>query len=145
MNECDQICDTLRDELSRLRTVGTQIQADARCAFTNKYILEEGEPFYVFPSGYVVLERALKEVVVPYLNEKQRERVKVIENELARLTNSRASVNRTTYELAKDDYEMEELQVELDGLIAGECPLTGSVMVNSIDRGFFDDDEGDFA
>merc|ERR1719203_2417311 len=125
MNECDQACDALRDELSRLKTVGTQVRADARCALTNKYILEAGEPFYAFPSGYVVLETALKREVIPQLNEKQLGRVKYIENELARVRRSRAGSGRSSSEVAKDDYEIEELQTELGGLIAAECPLTG--------------------
>jgi len=141
MNECDQTCDALRDELSRLKTVGTQVRADARCAFTNKCVLDEVEPFYAFPSGYVVLESALKKEVFPYLNKKQTGRVNYIENELARFRRSRASSSRSSYEVAKDDYEIEELQVEMDGLIAAECPLTGSVMVDSIDQGFSGDDE----
>ncbi|KAL7532562.1 hypothetical protein ACHAXR_004706 [Thalassiosira sp. AJA248-18] len=144
MNECDQTCDALRDELSRLKAVGTKIRDDARCAFTNKYVLEEGEPFYAFPSGYVVLESALKQEVIPHLNEKQLRRVKFIENELARLRRSRASIGRSSYEVARDDYEMEELQVELNGLIAAECPLTGSVMVDSIDHGFSGDEDDEF-
>jgi len=144
MNECDQTCDALRDELSRLKTVGTQVRADARCALTNKYILEEGEPFYAFPSGYVVLETALKQEVIPHLNEKQLGRVKYIENELARVRRSRAGNGRSAYQVAKDDYQIEELQVELGGLIAAECPLTGSVMVDSIDHGFSGDEEDEF-
>lgn len=144
MTECDQACDALREELSRLQTVSTHVRADARCAFTNKYILEDGGPFYVFPSGYVVLERALKQEVVPHLNEKQHTRIKFMEQELARLRNLRANGNRTSYELAKYDYEAEELQNELDGLIAAECPLTGSIMVDSIDCGFLGDDDNDY-
>jgi len=143
MNECDQACDALREELGRLKTVGTRVRGDARCAFTNKYVLEEREPFYAFPSGYVVLETALKREVMPYLNQKQVGRVKFIENELARVRRLRGSGGRSTHEMALYDYEIEELQVELDGLVAAECPLTGSVMVDSIDHGF-SDEEDDF-
>merc|ERR1712176_319223 len=42
MNDCDQACDALREELSRLKTVSTQVRSDARCAFTNKLVLHEG-------------------------------------------------------------------------------------------------------
>merc|ERR1711862_905183 len=134
MSECDQTCDALRDELSRLKSVRTKVRSDARCAFTNKYVLEEGEPFYAFPSGYVVLASALKHEVMPYLNEKQSDRVNFIEKELARLRKQLSNKNRSTYEIAKDDFDIEQLQTELDGLIAAECPLTSRVMIDSIDR-----------
>lgn len=137
MNECDQTCDALREELLRLKETGTQVRADARCALTNKRILENGEPFYAFPSGYAVLESALKREVIPYLNEKQLNRVKFIENELERIR----KLGRNPYEIAKYEYEIEELISELGGLIAAECPLTGTVMVESIDSGFSSDDE----
>lgn len=141
MNECDQTCDALRDELSRLKNTGTQVRADARCALTNKPIFENGEPFYAFPSGYVVLETALKREVTPYLNGKQLDRLKFVENELGRIRKSRSSGGRSPNDVVNYDYEVEDLTAELSGLIAAECPLTGSVMVESIDRGFSSDEE----
>lgn len=129
MNECDHTCDALRGEISRLRTHRMEMRSDARCAFTKKLILSAGEPFYVFPSGYVVLESVLKKEVIPYLNERQRARVKEIESELKRKANG------------IPDPTTETMQAELDGLIAAECPLTGSIMVDSIDRPFDDSDE----
>lgn len=130
MNECDHTCDALRGEISRLRTHRMEMRSDARCAFTNKLILSAGEPFYVFPSGYVILESALKKEVMPYLNERQGARVKQIESELEQKPNT-----------ISDPTSRDRLQAELDGLIAAECPLTGSIMVDSIDVPFEDSKE----
>ena len=128
MSNCDQNCDALRGEISRLRTHRMELKSDARCAFTKKAVLSSGEPFYVFPSGYVVLESALKHEIKPHLNEKQRSRVDEIEQALLRNKNDRSLSLQN----------LDSLQAELDGLIAAECPLTGSAMVESIDQPFAD-------
>mmetsp|Transcript_14568 Transcript_14568/g.36609 ORF Transcript_14568/g.36609 Transcript_14568/m.36609 type:complete len:1331 (+) Transcript_14568:89-4081(+) len=128
MNDCDHACDALRGEISRLRTHRMDLKSDAKCAFTKKAILTAGEPFYVFPSGYVVLESALKQEIKPHLNVKQRSRVEEIEQELVR--------NKKLGEPSSET--VDSLQSELDGLIAAECPLTGSAMVDSIDQLFAD-------
>ena len=128
MNDCDHACDALRGEISRLRTHRMELKSDAKCAFTKKAILTAGEPFYVFPSGYVVLESALKEEIKPHLNEKQLSRVEEIEQEIIRNTKLAGPSSQT----------IDLLQSELDGLIAAECPLTGSAMVDSIDQPFAD-------
>jgi vacuolar protein sorting-associated protein 18 len=121
MNDCDQVCNDLREEISRLRKHHMRVKADARCAFTNKPVLSAGEPFYAFPSGYVVLASALKYEVLPYLTDSQQKRVE----ELERLIKAGGSEKPT-----------QALQSELDGILAAECPLTGSIMVDSIDKPF---------
>ena len=129
MNQCDKACDGLRAEISRLRTHRMEMKSDARCAFTNKLVLQSGEPFYVFPSGYVFLESALKKEVMPHLNQKQKLRVEELQRKLGQKDTSALDGTR------------DDLQAELDGLIAAECPLTGSIMVNSIDAPFEDSEE----
>lgn len=135
MSECDQICETLRGEIARLGTLGTHMRADTRCAFTQKLVFGAEEPFYVFPSGYVVLESVLKSEVLPYLNEKQKSRVGKIEVDLSKIAKKTKDEPRRTHQ------EQEKLQAELDGLIAAECPLTGKIMIDSIDKGFSGMDE----
>lgn len=129
MNESDQACDALRGEISRLRTHRMEMKSDARCAYTNKAVLSAGEPFYAFPSGYVVLESALKKEVLPFLNKRQVQRVSEIEREMKGFSQLQR----------QQDPRFDTLRAELDGLIAAECPLTGSIMVDSIARGFDDD------
>ena len=133
MSDCDQTCDHLRHEIVRLKSRQMRVKTNARCAMTDKLVLKSNEPFYVFPSGYVILASAVKKAVMPYLNEKQRERVQELEEEL------KSPSAGTDSSLQRD-----KLQSELDGLIAAECPLTGTVMIESIDRGFEDDDDLDF-
>lgn len=123
MSDCDLVCEDLRTEIGRLRNHHMRLRADARCAFTNKFVLSAGEPFYVFPSGFVILASALKKEMIPHLNERQRARVIELEDSLK--SQSQGS-------------KRDEFQGELDGLIAAECPLTGTVMVESIDREFND-------
>jgi vacuolar protein sorting-associated protein 18 len=125
MNECDQACSSIREEIAQLRKHHMHVKADARCAFTKKHVLSAGEPFYAFPSGYVVLASALKEEVIPCLDEKQRSRVEELEKLI--LAGGR-------------EVPIQSLQAELDGILAAECPLTGSIMVESIDRPFSLDD-----
>lgn len=136
MNECDQTCSSLREEIKRLRTHRMKVKSDARCALTNQPVLNAGEPFYVFPSGYVFLRSALKKEVMPFLNERQKARVAELEQQLQTINNM-ATTN------TDDESRARTLQTELDGLVAAECCLTGSVLVNSIDKGFEDSEEID--
>ncbi len=142
MSNCDQICNSLREEIRRLSDFTTTMCSEARCAFTGKIVVKSNEPFYVFPSGYVVLEGALKSEVKPYLNEQQKVKVESIEREIHQL---KGKTDQTNYGVdwgkTETEYKLEALQSELDGLIAAECPLTGSVMIESIDHCFEDSKE----
>jgi hypothetical protein len=125
MNECDQTCNNIRGEISRLQKHHMRVKADARCAFTQKLVLSAGEPFYAFPSGYVVLASALKQEVMPYITDSQRKRVE--ELEVLIHTNS-------------SETPIQAFQSELDSILAAECPLTGFVTLESIDKPFVLDD-----
>ena len=81
------------------------------------------------PASLVAASRALKKEVLPFLNEKQKSRVQELERQLEAI-HSKKTTN------AEDERLSRTLQTELDGLIAAECPLTGSILVNSIDKGF---------
>jgi len=155
MTDCDQVCDSLRMEINRLGKRDMHMAADARCCFTKKQILTSDEPFYVFPSGFVALESALKQEVVPHLTSKQKKQVDGIEQELTvlkkkLLTKDAAGSGTSTKDITNSretQRNVDKLQSKLDGLIAAECPLTGYLMVNKIDKSFpgIEEDEDQFA
>lgn len=104
-----------------------RMRSDTRCALSGKGVLGADEPFFVFPSGFVFLSSSLKKEVLPYLNEKQQARL--------------ADLERRLHTSGEDDKSRVAIQREIDGLVAAECPLTGSIMVDSIDRDFNDCEE----
>ena len=143
MNDCDQTCNGLREEIRRLSDFTTQMSSDVKCIFTEKAIVAEKQPFYIFPSGFVALESALKEEVIPYLNDTQKSKMESIEKEIIGIKKNldNTTISNEFQGGSNDMYRLEELQCDLDGLIAAECPMTGSVMIESIDRGFCDSKE----
>ena len=127
----DAMCTSLRDEIRRLNDYTTYMDGSAKCIFTERYVVKENEPFYVFPSGFVALESALKTQVRPYLNEVQQSRLEELEREMKDMETEFKD------KAGKDmEYRMEEMQSEIDGFIAAECPMTGYLMIESIDKGF---------
>ena len=132
MNECEHNCEDLREEITNLNASSMTMRSDARCAITNKALMFDNESFYVFPSGYVYLESALMEEVKPYLNSKQSAR-------LERVVADMEKIRKVPVMSEDDEIRLQMLQSELDGLIAAECPLTGRIIVDSIDKGFGDD------
>ncbi|GMH87964.1 hypothetical protein TL16_g11020 [Triparma laevis f. inornata] len=162
VNECDMTCDSLREEIEEVQSAPIQCPRNAKCALSGKPLLrdgkslcDEGDNFYVFPSGFIVQKKALRTTVFLTLSQIQQERVVEIENELEQLggdtyTEEIVVATASTFGAAKQkktviidksaaerERELEKiktLQDEYDGLIASECPLTGKLMVDSINQ-----------
>ena len=146
MSKCEQVCADLRKEINSLEASSVSLAESAKCASTKAPVLSQesdGEGRYVFPSGHAFMESALKDVVRPHLNEQQSTRMEDIAGSIDKLLVQ--GTNKTTAGPTslrpEDEDRLENLQCDLDGLIAAECPLTGAIMIESIDKTFADDDE----
>ena len=111
--------ENIRKEIGALNSKPMHVSCSEKCALSGAPILSG--PFYVFSSGYAILADALMKHVLPHLSESQRERSRALHDWLQLNQNAPSS-------------ERELKQAELDGLIAAECPLTGEIMIQSIDE-----------
>lgn len=112
---------TIHDEMAGLDDKQLSLPADTRCALSGEKI--SSGPFYVFSSGLAYLESALYEYMVPHLPKDKQDRIALL----------RAKIDQAS-STNKDDEDITLLETELESLIAAECPLTGSMMIDSIDK-----------
>jgi len=111
--------ENIRKEIGALNSTPMHVSCNTKCAISGAPILSG--PFYVFSSGYAILADVLMKHVLPHLSESQRQRAKTLHDWLEQ--NPSAPVSERDFK-----------QAEFDGLIAAECPLTGELMIQSIDR-----------
>lgn len=105
-------------EIEQLQERKFIVPANETCALSGRPILSG--PFYVFPSGFNYLADALLQHVRPHLDAKKAARVRELLEWLD--SSDTPTPDRDVY------------QAELDSLIAAECPLTGNIMIESIDK-----------
>ena len=134
-----------------LRSSQVEVEPNFKCAISGKDILVGGSPvdvsdhYYSFPSGFKVYDSELRRVVISVLDDEEKK-------ELEELMEEITSVEKTAKEeeglggigglgkggfvegvLTENQLKLEALKKTYDGIVAKECPLTGDIMINSIE------------
>jgi vacuolar protein sorting-associated protein 18 len=97
--------------------------------------------FYMFPCLHVYHGDCLQKEVMVHLDEEQQRRVTQLETAIASESPSKTVLETVDVEsvasVGSVMTEMEKLKTALDDIIASECLLCGSIMINSIDQPFY--------
>jgi len=133
LQDYNQTIENLKQDMDLLTTSTGQIQqeikelpnrygfvyGDQKCMHCNRLVI--GEEFYLFPCGHAFRADCLSEVITPYLSGADRQKISYLKTKIA---------------AARESTIREELQEELDNLIAAECPLCGDLMINLVGEPF---------
>lgn len=96
------------------------------------------ERFYAFACTHCFHEACLRALVVPALETERRQRLFDLESKRIEHQAAGALGDGAVGPSAK---ELEEVEDELDGILADDCPLCGKLMIQAIRRPFIDPDE----
>lgn len=143
--------DKIGEAIRELRARYAVVSSDQRCVLSGVPVL--GSPMYVFPTGNVYRADALAQFVVPHLPAKTRKQLHGLQGSIsqtqARLSSARAAMERRGAGAAVEAdeepaakrverlaAELQGMQAELDELVAGDDPLCGELVIDTIDTPF---------
>ena len=110
------------------------------CALSGRSL--EGETaFYVFPSGYAYLPSELYRYILPHLDRPKLRRARQLHRMLDQAAAARKAGARPSHPHWLSVADQEIFQEQLDAIIAAECPLTGSIMIDSVQKPLITDEE----
>lgn len=121
----------IREEIQGLKSRHGEIEGDQVCELCDQAILSR--VFYLFPCSHAFHADCLLREMNKHLSAAEKAKIKELQEKLRPLSQSGLSQN--------DQELRDKLQAELDNIIAAECPLCGSVMIQSINKPFISKEE----
>eukprot|EP01084_Bolivina_argentea_P159467 277728_1 len=137
MEEYTESVDAIQAEIKSLRERTLKISNIQPCE--ECYERAVSQECYVFPCGHAFHSECLFRALRPYLSLEQVKRVTELLDQLGRKNLSSGEVQDVT-DNARATRFKSSLQMELDSLLAADCPLCGEVMIGSIDKPLGRDD-----
>jgi len=151
MAECDLACDDYREEIEALKKKKMEVEPTFKCAISGRDILVGGERvdkddhYYAFPSGFKVYDSELRRVVMEVLEDDEKEALEGLMKEIGemeRLVKEEDGMGglgglgkggNVEGVMTRNQQRLVELRKRYDDIVAKECPLTGDIMINSIE------------
>ena len=124
----------IREEIRLLRNRFVIIDATEKCTLCSTMIMSKA--FYAFHCGHLYHSNCLHKEIRQYLDPVQMKKV----DQLLLSIKSLQTNSATQPDIGRIDQanQCEELQAEVDDIVASECLLCGNYMISSIDKPFVD-------
>ena len=155
MSECDAACEEIREGIEAIKKKRVEVRRSFKCELSGKDIMVDGvevndqDHYYSFPTGFSVLNSSLRPLVYSKLGPAEKSSLLSIETEMSSvlgriksregmgglggLGKDRANCLPIKEE-SKDGKRLEELKAKYDDIVSRECPITGTLMIDTIDE-----------
>jgi len=137
MNEAKSSSEVIRKEIIEAKAEHQFVRATDRCALCCDLLMTR--PFYIFSCTHMFHSDCLAEAIYPHLPQAKQKRLLELQSRLASSTNENDLMSQNSRSITMDKYD--QVQAELDDLIASECLFCGDIMVRNIDKLFIEDSE----
>jgi len=138
MDDHRRALQAFKEDLKHAEEQSVTISQDQVCEICGAPAMRER--FYVFACAHCFHEACLRALVLPVLRAADQDK-RLMELEAARIEHQAAAAGASVGTLAK--MTLAEVEEELDGILADDCPLCGRLMIETIKRPFIDPHEKD--
>ncbi|KAJ8042892.1 Vacuolar protein sorting-associated protein 18-like [Holothuria leucospilota] len=141
MDEASESAEAIRGDIHNMRNKYAVVTGQHKCAKCDSLLLSRA--FYLYPCGHKFHTDCLISEVTIHLSVAQRTRLSELEHQISILQASSkgAHTARKGEDLTANRDELENLQNEIDDIVAAECVYCGDVMIRSVDKPFIDPDQ----
>jgi len=137
MDDHRRALQAFKDDLKQVEERTVVIPEDQICEICAAPAVRER--FYAFVCRHCFHEACLRALVTPTLTDEQRQRLFALE--ALRIEHQAAGAGALGSTSGFPASKIEEVEDELDGFLADDCPLCGHLMIQTIRRPFIDPDE----
>lgn len=134
MDDHRNALETFKEDLKQAEERCVVVNQDQVCEICAAFAMQER--FYVFACRHCFHEACLRALILPVLSDERRERLLALE--ATRIEHQAAAGGALSGPPA---IALAEIEDELDGILADDCPLCGWLMIQTITRPFIDPHE----
>lgn len=131
--------ETIRTEIHGLKSRYGEIQGNQVCELCDQAILSR--VFYMFPCSHTFHADCLLSEVGMMMVYNYQMKKHFSASEKAKIEGLLTKLRALNVNSQNDQEMRDKLQSEIDGIVAAECPLCGSVMIQSINKPFISKEE----
>ncbi|GAB6018607.1 Vacuolar protein sorting-associated protein 18 like protein [Chamberlinius hualienensis] len=144
MEEATESTNEIRSEIQDFRNKSVTVRSQDKCSACSYPVLTRS--FYSFPCQHFFHIECLSLEVIPYLNNMRKQKLDDLQKQLNNMSLTREDVgsissfssNSTSLNIPS---AREQIKVEMDDILAAECPYCGEQMIKSIDAPFMTSEE----